>query len=200
LSDFICDEFEKNHGVRPQYMIPPGIDPAEFQDPPPQRDIDLLAVGALIPLKQYEKLVGIVAEIKKVVPEIKVVIIGGGPEEQKIRARMRELGVRDNIILTRKIQHPKVLQLMQRSKLLIHPSSFEGFGVVCIEALAAGANVISFVKPMNREIEDWHVARTVPEMVQKIFSLLQNYRPSNALPSLFHIDTAAVTVMGLFKD
>src|SRR6266404_1091378 len=32
LSDFLQNEFEKNHGVRPQFVIPPGIDPGQFDN------------------------------------------------------------------------------------------------------------------------------------------------------------------------
>jgi glycosyltransferase involved in cell wall biosynthesis len=62
---------------------------------------------------------------------------------------------------------------MQRSKLFLHPSSYEGFGIVCIEALCAGAPVISFVKPMNQPIENWHIVKNKEEMTTKAIAVLQ---------------------------
>ncbi len=62
--------------------------------------------------------------------------------------------------------------MMQRTKILLHTSDYEGFGVVCLEALYAGAHVISFIKPMNRDIPHWHVVRTMAEMTEKARQLL----------------------------
>jgi hypothetical protein len=52
---------------------------------------------------------------------------------------------------------------MQRSKILFHPSAYEGFGAVCLEALYAGAKVVSFVKPMNDDIPNWHIVNNTEE-------------------------------------
>jgi hypothetical protein len=63
---------------------------------------------------------------------------------------------------------------MQRSKLLLHPSSYEGFSGVCLESLFAGAHVISFCKAMNFEIEHWHLVSSEENMKQKALSILEN--------------------------
>ena len=80
---------------------------------------------------------------------VKAVLIGEGPERMKLQSLITALGLQSNISLTGELSHPEVLQWMQRTKIFLHPSSYEGFGVVCIEALHAGAHVISFVKPMD---------------------------------------------------
>src|SRR5258705_5892815 len=54
LSDFLQDEFEKNYSTRPQHVIPPGINTKQFNKEIQQKDIDILAAGSLISLKQYE--------------------------------------------------------------------------------------------------------------------------------------------------
>src|SRR4030095_7170399 len=54
LSDFLQEEFEKNHGIKPRYGIPPGIEPRQFGPFSGYKDLDILAVGSLIPLKQYD--------------------------------------------------------------------------------------------------------------------------------------------------
>ena len=75
---------------------------------------------------------------------------------------------------------------MQRAKLFLHPSSYEGFGVVCLEVLYGGASVISFVKPMNQNIKDWHTVKTKEEMKEKAMKILQqtNTDHSPVLPFL----------------
>jgi len=49
------------------------------------------------------------------------------------------------------LAHPELLEWMQRGKVFLHPSSYEGFGIVCIEALCSGAEVISFVKTYEQK-------------------------------------------------
>ncbi|HVW62493.1 MAG TPA: hypothetical protein VHC48_20725, partial [Puia sp.] len=52
MSEFLVDEFFRNHGVRARHMIPNGIDPREFEKAAPPRDIDILGVGTLSRFKQ----------------------------------------------------------------------------------------------------------------------------------------------------
>ncbi len=65
LSDFLQDEFEIHHGARPQYVIPAGIDAKQFNPVIEKKDIDILAAGSLIELKQYAIFLEVVAGIKK---------------------------------------------------------------------------------------------------------------------------------------
>jgi glycosyltransferase involved in cell wall biosynthesis len=191
LSDFLQDEFEKNYSVRPQYIIPPGIDAKRFPPLTKEKDIDILAAGSLIPLKRYEIFVEVIAEIKKQIPGIKAMLSGDGPEKNKLQILIEKNGLQSNITLTGELPHDEVLQQMQRAKVFLHPSSYEGFGVVSIEALYAGCHVISFCKPMKQDIEHWHIVKTKEEMKQYALDILQipNQDHSQMLPFLMN-DTA----------
>ena len=199
LSDFLQDEFEKNYDIRPQHVIPAGIDPKLFIAAVSERDIDLLAAGSLISLKQYEIFIEIVAEIKKELPGIKAVLIGGRPEKTRLQKLIEDYGLQTSIILTGELPHPEVLKYMQRTKAFLHPSSYEGFGMVCLEALAAGANVISFVKPMNREIKNWHIVQSKEEMREKALQILQ-HPDTNQSPSMpFLMNNSVKSIATLFE-
>lgn len=179
FSDFLQDEFERNYKIRPLYVITPGIDVPEISSNSYQKDIDILGVGSLITLKQYDAFIRVIAEIKKQFPFIKASIIGEGHQRQKLQELIDVLGLKSNITLAGELQHPEVLRSMQKAKLFIHPSSYEGFGIVCIEALASGAEVISFVRPMHAEIEKWHIAATKEEMVNIAMKILAKPAPDN---------------------
>jgi ubiquitin-protein ligase len=70
---------------------------------------------------------------------------------------------------------------MQQTKIFLHPSAYEGFGVVCLEALYAGARVVSFTRPLDSIISNWYVVHSVDEMASKVQELLEepapDYRP-----------------------
>jgi glycosyltransferase involved in cell wall biosynthesis len=197
LSDFIQDEFERNHGVRPAHMIPPGVDTSASVNMI-SKDIDIIAAGSLIPLKQYEILVEIVSGIKKERPGVKAVLIGDGPERAKLQKLIGEKGLDQNIRLTGELAHPEVLELMQRGKIFIHPSSYEAFGVVCIEALHAGCHVISFCRPMKHHIEGWHIVSSKEAMEQKAIEILQENHTIHNSSSPFLITDTAKAVADLF--
>lgn len=176
VSDFIAAEFERNHGVRPAHIIPPGIEDPQ-QGPLPEKDIDVLATGSLIPLKQFSVFVEMIFEIKKKLPGIKAVLAGDGPEKEKLEQLIRLKSLEQNITLTGEIPHQQVLALMERSRLFLHPSSYEGFGIVCIEALYAGNHVVSFIRPMNAAIPNWHIVADKQAMLEKAISVLQSGKP-----------------------
>ena len=108
LSDFVQDEFEKNHGIRPQHVIPAAIDIRQFSDMQQERDIDILAAGSLIPLKQYDIFIEIITEMKKELPGIKAALIGNGPEKEKLQNLIAASGLKADIILTGELPHPEV--------------------------------------------------------------------------------------------
>jgi glycosyltransferase involved in cell wall biosynthesis len=173
LSDFIQDHFDINHGVRALHVIPPGIDPGDFKNTKEEKRIDILAAGSLIPLKQYDIFISVIAELKNHFPELRAVLAGEGPEKQKLESLVKTYGLEENLSIAGELSHPDLVKLMQQSKIFLHTSSYEGFGVVCIEALYAGAHVISFVKPMNEDIPNWHIVLNKEHMVEKALKLFR---------------------------
>ncbi len=173
LSDFTADIFEGNHGVRPAHFLLPGIEEALPDKPLPKKDIDIVGAGSLIPLKQYGIFIKVIAEIKNRIGNISVVIAGDGPQRQGLQEMINQWELNECITLAGEMSHPDVLSLMERSRLFLHTSNYEGFGVACIEALYAGCQVISFTRPMKAEIINWHIVRSKEEMIVKAINVLQ---------------------------
>lgn len=174
LSDFILREFKLNYGVQPAQVIPVGVDSRMFLPIENKRDIDLLGAGSLIPLKQYDVFLEMVYLLKEFNPGIKAVICGGGIEKMRLVNMAARMGITGNISFLGITPHNEVLALMQRSKILLHTSEYEGFGAVCLEALYAGAHVVSFIKPMKQEIRNWHYADDKEDMALKLKDLLNH--------------------------
>lgn len=185
VSDFIQEHFYHEHGIRPLHVIPFGPDEQLYQSPPPEKDIDLLAVGSLIPLKQYSIFLELVFAIKQSIPSVKAVLCGSGPEEASLQQRAATLGLKDNIRFTGELPYPDVLQYMQRAKIFLHPSLYEGFGCVCTEALLAGAYVIRFTQPMKKNMLNSITVPSKLEMINQSLELLEQYtvpEPVNEYP------------------
>ena len=181
LSDFLQDEFERNHHIRPGEVVTPGV-AGKQQNSAGIPQIDLLAAGSLIPLKQFDIFIEVVAELKSKIPSLLAMLIGDGPERDRLQQLVHEKGLSETIKLTGELPHHDVLKQMERARVFIHPSAYEGFGMVCLEALAGGCEVISFVKPMKKKITNWHIAQYKQDMIQKAIELLSvPNKPGNAV-------------------
>ena len=198
LSDFIVAEFYKNYGISPQQVIPVGIDTSLFEKNISERDIDIIGAGSFIPLKQYDIFIEVIKLLKKYFPQIKTCICGDGPEMIHLRTMIEIMDLEDNIKLLGRQSHTEVLALMQRSKIFLHTSNYEGFGAVCLEALYAGAQVISFVKPMQANIDNWHIVANKGEMLQILTNILQNPRIEHRSILPYAIHDNAKAAMKLF--
>lgn len=198
LSDYLVNEFNKNYGIIPQHLVPGAVDITLFKTSPTERDIDVLGVGSLIPLKQFELFIETVKFLKNHLPDIKAVICGKGPEMQKLKDRAGSYQLEKNITFKGELTHPEVLEHMQRSKILLHPSKYEGFSTVLLEALYAGAHVVSFFKPMEASFLHHHIVDSADEMNDKVLSLLNNTDRGHEPVLINEMTQMAESIMSLF--
>jgi N-acetyl-alpha-D-glucosaminyl L-malate synthase BshA len=91
-------------------------------------------------VKRVEDVVHIFKKISDVFPS-KLVLVGDGPERQKVEELCRSLGTCDKVILLGKMQATHLPLSM--SDLFLLPSETESFGLAALEAMAAGVPVIS---------------------------------------------------------
>lgn len=68
-------------------------------------------------------------------------IVGDGPDRKEIENLIKESGLEGSIILIGKTTNPYVW--MKNSKLFVHSSKYEGFGLVIVEAAILGKAIIS---------------------------------------------------------
>jgi glycosyltransferase involved in cell wall biosynthesis len=197
LSDFIAAEFKKNYSIQPAVTIPLGINPCDFKTDEVERDIDILAAGSLIALKQFPVFLQVTAHLKNSFPNLKAVLCGSGPELAQLKAYAMQLGIAANISFTGELPHSELLQLMRRSKVFLHPSLYEGLGMVCPEALYAGAQVISFCRPMHGEINNWHIVNDVTEMRATTKQLLL-HRPEPETVLFYTAEKTAKEIIRLY--
>jgi glycosyltransferase involved in cell wall biosynthesis len=74
---------------------------------------------------------------------------------------------------------------MQRSKIFIHPSKFEGSGYVFAEALANGLNIVSFNVGYAQPHPKWFIAGDEEDFMNITIKLLASkldFNPVNPFP------------------
>jgi glycosyltransferase involved in cell wall biosynthesis len=99
------------------------------------------AVGRLHFQKQFERLIDALPAILTVHPRTQVALVGGGPDEDALRAQVDRLGVAGRVrFLGHREDVPRCLQAFD---LLVVPSIFESQGLVLVEGMAAGVPVVA---------------------------------------------------------
>jgi glycosyltransferase involved in cell wall biosynthesis len=139
------NEFFQSTKRKADSIIPMGMSGSQFVfDETPTRDIDIICVGSLIRLKQFDKALRIVSELKKNFPSLKIEIVGDGNERKKLEQQVLNLCLQSNVVFAGSLKREAVITKMRKAKILLHTSSCEGQSTVISEALASGCYVVCF--------------------------------------------------------
>ena len=107
-------------------------------------------VGRFAPQKNHEFLIDVFAEIKKRTPNSKLILVGIGELQDKIKGKVISYGLTEDVIFTG--LREDVPEILQALDVFVFPSLFEGLPVAVIEAQAAGVPcVISDKVPIECE-------------------------------------------------
>lgn len=180
LSDNQAELFTKLTNKKVATKIHWGIDDQQIISK--KRDIDLLGVGSLIPIKNYSLFINIIEVIVQKQPDLKCKLVGTGPESTKLKTTAEAKGLSKNIEFTGLLERKEIFKLMQRSKIFVHPSKFEGSGFVFAEALANGMNIVSFNVGYAQEHPKWSIAKNDQDFIaitKKLLDIELNFEPSN---------------------
>lgn len=105
-------------------------------------DPNVLSVGRLVPIKNYETLLEAFAAVREQIPDATLLLIGDGPLRQELETKAAVLGVADAVHFRGKIGREEVYRELARADLFTIPSQAEGFCVAAVEAMAAGLPVV----------------------------------------------------------
>jgi glycosyltransferase involved in cell wall biosynthesis len=128
------------HGVEPEFFALDRSSTEPF----------VLCVSTLHPHKNLDRLIRAYARRKR---DWRLVIAGmRGFFADSLEALIAEAGVQDSVRLTGWIPRPELLQLYAKAQAFVYPSTFEGFGLPVLEAMAAGIPVACSDIPPLREV------------------------------------------------
>ena len=99
--------------------------------------IRFIHVGRFCSQKNQIFLLKVFSEIKKILKNATLQLIGFGEDEDRIKLKIKELGLENSVEITPGDQN-FVAKSFSESDYMIFPSTFEGFGIVLIEAQASG--------------------------------------------------------------
>lgn len=111
----------------------------------------VLAVGRLVPEKDFATLIRAFSKLRGKGVTVRLLLLGDGEERSRLHRLAEELGVADQIDMPGWVDNPYAY--MARAGVFVLPSIFEGLPVALIEALACGCPVVATDCPSGpREI------------------------------------------------
>ena len=139
----------------------------------------MLALGRLTYKKGFDVLIQAMAEHSRRNIQLDVLIAGAGEEEPVLHALINELSIQSRVHLIGWAGQEQIVQLLNGCQYLVVPSRKEPFGIVALEAMAAGKPVIATRVGGLPEVLDGADAILVPpddpkKLSDALFSLEQN--------------------------
>lgn len=100
----------------------------------------ILYAGRLVRLKRVDLLIRALSEVSG--PDFELVIVGSGPEANRLRS-MANRTLTGAVTWLGRLPMPAVHEEMRRADCLVLPSSYDGWGAVVSEALMRGVPVVA---------------------------------------------------------
>jgi len=148
--------------VRPPAICPLTLPPGEWEAEstcatPPHLwgPHAVLLVGRLAAAEQYkghDQLIDAWPAVLSEVPDARLVFVGDGDDVPRLRAKAQALGVGSSLVTTGFLEDRGVRLAYREAAVFAMPSRNEGFGIVYLEAMAAGLPCIGSTDDAAAEI------------------------------------------------
>lgn len=124
----------------------------------------ILSVGRLVRYKGHHRIIRAMPEILRSHPDVRLLIIGRGPYEAKLRRLADKVGVADRVDFdfVPSSERKRLDKMMSSAALLLVLSNYESHGMVAHEALEAGVPVVVVNKTALSELVAAGQAQAVP--------------------------------------
>lgn len=144
------------------------------------------SIGRLDYQKNYEFLIEIFPEILKIKENAVCVIIGDGPEKEKLKKLIQRLNLKNKIFLLGDIKDAS--RYLKGFDLFILPSRYEGFSITLIEALFVEIPILTSDVGGNKEIIGEKNVYPLNDKKEFLNKLLQIKRSDKKRRNYFRIE------------
>ena len=135
---------EKLHLPRKRVsVVPPGIEPTFHPGGSMSTNPSVVAVGRLVPVKQFDKLIEALIAAKAAVPALTATIIGEGYLRSDLEAQVAAAGADSWLRLPGRVDDAALVDAYQSSWVVASTSLREGWGMTLTEAAACGTPAVA---------------------------------------------------------
>ena len=158
-------------------VVPPGIDSSFV---PGTRAVDplVLAVGRLMPPKDFPRLFAAMQRVRETVPTARLMIVGEGPERRSLEALIQDANAADWCELPGRLSDDALRHAYQQAWVLSSVSTAEGWGMTITEAAACATPAVATRIPGHCDAVEHEVTGVLvdrdDELVSGIARLLED--------------------------
>lgn len=191
-SESAKEELVKNGFIKPIKVISNGIDLSVFDNSGwkkmkkkynPDGKI-LLFIGRIAYEKNLDYLLECFLRVLKKEPSVRLVIVGEGPQMRELKAKIKELGLSGNVVLTGRIEHDALVRsgMFKASDIFITASTTESQGISTLEAQTNGLVCVGVdargIKDLIKSGYNGYLVRKgdKKEFADKVLKLLKDER------------------------
>lgn len=103
----------------------------------------MVSPGRLVPWKGFGSLIKVHANLLKRHPDLKLLIIGSGPEEEKLAALVEKLKLTDSVVFTGNVENAVMLRYIRAADVFALNTKYEGFSHLLLEAATIGTPIVT---------------------------------------------------------
>ncbi|MDW5593652.1 glycosyltransferase [Conexibacter stalactiti] len=144
----------RDEGLRSEPTILTGEYAGSLEQPVPVPAQPVVAfAGRHIPEKRVPALVRAFARARREAPELRLTVLGDGPERPQVLAAIAQEGLEEIAVAPGFVSSEEVEETLAGALCMVLPSSREGYGMVVVEASARGVPSVVVREPDNAAVE-----------------------------------------------
>jgi glycosyltransferase involved in cell wall biosynthesis len=175
----------------------------------PTVPIQILSIGSLEHRKNYALLLRAISLIPNDY-NLRLVIIGTGPEQSKLMAIAQQLEIDSIVTFVGHVDEAELVAHLARTDVFVSSSVKENFGVVIIEAMACGIPVIAtpsggpeeYITEVSGKLMADHTPETLAHGIQDVISNLDQYEAQKIrnVASQFSFEVIGPQVSDIYQE
>lgn len=103
----------------------------------------IISVGRLVSWKGFLTLIDIMPELLKKLPNVKLFIVGSGPDLSELEKRAQRMGVDKQVIFAGALSRDILMRYLKASDVFVLNTSFESFSFQLVEAMFVGIPIVT---------------------------------------------------------
>jgi glycosyltransferase involved in cell wall biosynthesis len=136
-------------------LLPNAIDCSRFSartasPPSPGGVVRLINIGSFVPKKNQAFLLGVLQKLRSDGMDAHLTLVGDGPLRHVVMDKAKEMNLEPFVHFPGNVD--RVEELLWESHVYVHSATYEPFGLVLLEAMAAGLPVVALDGRGNREL------------------------------------------------
>lgn len=172
-SRFTAAYLESVYNRKVPDVVYPGVNLDDFLHMPLDENV-LLTVGQLWPHKRIK----LILEAVRYIEDVQLYVVGNGPERDRLKEEACKLGVSDRVFFLEGLTNHEVQILFARCLAVVFTPIREPFGIVALEAMAAGRPLIGVNEGGFTEVVNPSCAFLIPPspyaIAEKVRYLIDN--------------------------